>query len=258
MSEVVLTEKDGAVGTVKLNSPATRNALDLPMIDGILAGVAAHAADDDVRVIVVTGEGEKAFCAGGNLRTDPSAGFLAMHEGRGKYADLLLSIQRCGKPVVAKVNGHALGGGLGLACAADIVVAVDSATFGTPEIKLGLFPMMIMALLIRHVPRKKLLEMMLTGQRIPAAEAVTAGLANYAVPAEQLDAKTAEIASAMASKSRAILRLGKTAFYAMEDMSVEQALSYLQNMLSINSLAEDAMEGVMAFMEKREPSWKDK
>lgn len=258
MSDAVLIEKAPPVGRIVINRPETRNALDFDVIRGIRAGIDAHEADADVRVIVLTGAGDKSFCAGGNLRLDPSAGFIAIHEGRGEYAELLLRFGRCGKPIVARVNGHALGGGLGLACASDIVVATADATFGTPEIKLGLFPMMIMALLVRHVGRKKLMEIMLTGGRFTAEEAVRHGVANYAVPATELDAKMDELVAALASKSAAVLRLGKRAFYDMDDMSTEDALKYLHTMLTVNSMAEDAMEGVMAFMEKREAKWGDR
>jgi enoyl-CoA hydratase/carnithine racemase len=258
MSEAVLMEKDGAVGRLVINRPEARNSLNADVMAGLYEGLDRFEADPEVRVIVLTGAGDKAFCAGADLRLDPSAGFIAMHEGRGRFADLVVRFQRCGKPIVARVNGHALGGGLGLACASDIVVAVDAATFGTPEIKLGLFPMMIMALLVRHVGRKKLLELMLTGGKFTAAEAVANGIANYAVPADQLDAKVAEIVAALASKSAAVLRLGKKAFYDMDDMSTEDALKYLHTMLTVNAMAEDAMEGVIAFMEKREPNWKDR
>ncbi len=258
MSDVILVEYDGSVGRLVINRPEARNAITIDVIDGLLAGIEKLEASADTRVIVLTGAGEKAFCAGGDMRIDPSAGFLAIHEGRGKYAQLIRRMQECGKPLVARVNGHALGGGLGLALACDIVVAGQNAAFGTPEVKLGLFPMMIMALLVKHVPRKKLVEMMLTGQRVSASEAVQLGMANYAVAPDKLDEKTHEITTALAGKSSAILRLGKTAFHTMEDMSTDQALSYLHGMLTVNAMSEDAMEGVMAFMEKREANWKDK
>ncbi|MCB9475837.1 MAG: enoyl-CoA hydratase/isomerase family protein [Deltaproteobacteria bacterium] len=258
MSEELLIEKDGPVARVTINRPAHRNALNGEVVLGLSKAFDVLDADDAVRVIVLTGAGDKAFCAGADLGLNPSAGFLALHEGRGAYAALLQKVQKCGKPVVARVNGHALGGGLGLACACDIVVATDEATFGTPEIKLGLFPMMIMTLLVRHVPRKKLLEMMLTGQRLSGDEVVKLGLANYVVPPVGLDEKVGEIVDALASKSSAVLKLGKQAFYAMEDMPLEQALNYLHSMITINSMAEDAMEGVIAFMEKRDPEWKDR
>ncbi|MCZ7586059.1 MAG: enoyl-CoA hydratase-related protein [Deltaproteobacteria bacterium] len=254
----VLVEKNAPVGRLVINRPEARNTLSAEVIAGLRDGLDTLEADPDVRVIVLTGAGDKAFCAGADLRVDPSQGLLAMHDGRGDYANLLRRFLRCGKVIVARVNGHALGGGLGLACACDIVVAADGATFGTPEIRVGLYPMMIMALLVRHVPRKKLAEMMLAGRRFPAVEAVELGLANYAVPAAELDAKVSEITGEIAAKSLAVLRLGKQAFAAMQDMSIDQALSHLQTMLSINATTEDAMEGVLAFMEKRDPRWKDK
>jgi enoyl-CoA hydratase/carnithine racemase len=163
------------------------------------------------------------------------------------------------KPLLGRINGHALGGGLGLACACDIVIAADDCRFGTPEINVGLFPYVIMATLLRFTSApKRLLEMMLTGERVDAKEAQQLGLVNYAVPREQLDAKVDEITKKIVNKSPAILRLGRRAFYTMRDMEYEKALEYLASMLAINTMAEDVAEGIAAFLEKREPVWKGK
>jgi len=156
------------------------------------------------------------------------------------------------------VNGHALGGGLGLVLACDLAVAVDSAELGTPEIDVGLFPMMVLAWLQRHVGRKRALELVLTGDRLKADEALRWGLLNRVVPREELDGATRELAARLAGKSRAILALGKSAFRTAEDMSLPQAMDYLAGQLSLNLGAEDAAEGITAFLERRAPAWKDR
>jgi len=183
-------------------------------------------------------------------------GFAERHHDRRTFADLFRRLNRLGKPVIARVRGHCLAGGFGLAIGCDLVVASDDSSFGTPEVRRGLMPMMIMATIFRNVGRKKGMELLLTGERISAAEAERLGLINYAVPAAELDAKVDELARRVASMSPAVVRLGRDAFYAMSDMSFDQALEYLQAMLTVNLGTEDAAEGVRAFLEKREPVWK--
>jgi len=163
-----------------------------------------------------------------------------------------------GKPIIGRINGHALAGGLGLAVSCDILVAAEHATFGTPEIKLGLWPMMIQAILVRNLPRKALMEMILLGERISAEQAKAIGLVNYVVPYEHLDAKVNEVASKLSKYSPLIMMLGRQSFYNTQDMTFEQALRYLQDQLSFVSMSEDAKEGIIAFFEKREPHFKGK
>ncbi len=178
--------------------------------------------------------------------------------GGARYGTLLERLSQCRKPhVIARVNGHALAGGLGLVLACDLAVAADTAGFGTPEIDRGLFPMMMMALLQRHVGRKRALELMLLGERLDAKRALEWGLVNQVVPVAELDAATATLAGKLAGKSRAVLALGRRAFFTAEDLPLAQAIETLANHLSLNVLAEDAAEGVTAFLEKRQPQWKD-
>jgi enoyl-CoA hydratase/carnithine racemase len=162
------------------------------------------------------------------------------------------------QPTVARVNGHALGGGLGLVLACDLAVAVDSAELGTPEIDVGLFPMMVLAWLQRHVGRKRALELILTGDRLKAEDSLRWGLVNRVVPRAELDAATRALASKVAGKSRAILALGKSSFRDAEDMPLPQAMDFLAGQLSLNLGAEDAAEGIAAFLERRPPRWKDR
>ena len=176
-----------------------------------------------------------------------------------KFVELFKIIKGLKKPLVGRINGHAVGGGLGLACACDIVVTADDCKFGTPEVNVGLFPYIIMATLLRVTTApKQLLEMMLSGGRVVAEEALQLGLVNHVVPREQLDTRVDEVTGKLAGKSPASLRLGRRAFYTMRDMEYEKALEYLSAMLAINTEAEDVAEGITAFMEKREPEWKGK
>jgi enoyl-CoA hydratase len=251
-------EVQGTQALVTLNRPKARNALSPAVVQGLMDAMARAEADAQVRVLVFTGAGEKVFCAGGDLGQMGDGGFLGMHEGRRAYATLLSRIQGCRKPTVARVNGHALAGGLGLVLACDLAVAVEGAEFGTPEIDVGLFPMMMMALVQRHVGRKRALELAMTGDRLPAREALALGLINRVVPAAELDAAVGALAGKLAGKSQAVLALGKRAFFMAEDMPLPAALEFLASQLSLNVLTEDAGEGVSAFLEKRPPKWNDR
>jgi enoyl-CoA hydratase/carnithine racemase len=249
-------EVAGPRATLTIDEPEKRNPLTTMTMAALLDAVNNAAADPDVRVIVITGAGDRAFSAGGDL----SGGFLdsplQSHGERGALADLFRSLRRCGKPTIARVNGHALAGGFGLAAACDIVVAVDTATFGTPEIGVGLWPMMITAVLQRLVPQKAALELMMTGRRIDAAEAQRLGVVSRVVAADELDATVDAIVDALVASSPAQLRLGKHAFYAVEDMSFDEALDHLHTGLTAVGMTEDAAEGIAAFLAKRAPEWK--
>ncbi|HLA67797.1 MAG TPA: enoyl-CoA hydratase-related protein [Acidimicrobiia bacterium] len=242
--------------TITIDDQERRNPLSNAAMSELADLVRRAAADPSVRVIVITGAGDKAFSAGGDL----SGGFvdkpLADHQGRGALADLLKALRGCGKPTVARVNGHALAGGFGLAAACDVVVAVDEATFGVPEIKVGLWPMMITAVLQRVMPHKAALELMMSGRRISADEAHRLGAVSRVVARSELDAAVDLVVSGLAAVSPAVLRLGRDAFYAVEDMGFDAALDRLHAGLTAVAATEDAAEGVAAFIEKRHPQWK--
>jgi enoyl-CoA hydratase len=253
---MVLYEKfDGRV-TVMIDEPDRHNPMSAATMEGLLDAIRRATYDDDVRVVVVTGAGEKTFSAGGDLAGGFVDSALGGHEGRGALAALFRQMRRCGKPTIARVNGHALGGGFGLAAACDITIASDRATFGTPEITVGLWPMMISAILKPLVPRKALLDMMLTGRRFTADEAVQLGIATRVVPHDELDAEVDKVVDALLALSPAALALGKEAFYAIEDMSLDAALDHLHIGLTTISTTQDAREGVQAFVEKRSPEWR--
>lgn len=249
-------ESKGPCAVMTIDDPERRNPLSNEAMAGLEAAVARAAADEDVRVIIITGAGNKAFSAGGDL----SGGFMdtpiGQHGERGALADLFRSLRRCPKPTIARVNGHALGGGFGLAAACDIVIAVEGALLGTPEIRVGLWPMMISAVLKPLVPQKALFEMMATGRRISAEDALRLGVVSRVVSAADLDDAVDETVGALLRSSPATLALGKSAFYAIEDMDIDSALDHLHIGLTATGTTEDASEGIAAFVEKRAPIWK--
>ena len=253
----VTYEIQGSAARLTINREAARNALSPAVIAGLTEGLERAEADAAVRVVVLTGAGSKAFCAGGDLG-GMADGFLAGHEGRRAYGALLLKVQGCSKPTIARLNGHALAGGVGLVLASDFAIASSQAQLGLPEIDRGLFPMMLLALLQRHVGRKHALQLLLLGERVSAAQAVALGLITQVADPAALDAEVDALTAKLAGKSQAILKLGKRAFLAAEDLPLAQAIELLSANLSINVLAEDAAEGVTAFLEKRKPNWKDR
>jgi enoyl-CoA hydratase len=250
-------EVAGAVARVTIDRPERRNAMSFGVMEGLREAAAAAKADDDVRVLVLTGAGEKAFCAGADLGSGGIAdGVSAAHDGRGMLADLFRDLWGLGKPTIARVRGYALAGGFGLALACDFVVAADDAQFGTPEVNVGLWPYMITVPLLRSMPPKRVLELMMTGRRVDAAEAVRIGFVTRVVPVAELDGAVDELAATLASKSPLILRWGRESFYRVLDLDPDDALAYLQAMLTVTSASEDTAEGVAAFAEKRPPEWK--
>ncbi len=261
MYETIETEQRERAGVITLSREERRNAISPNMLTELFDALKRYDDDPEIIAVVLTGAGTKAFCAGADFAESMGAttSLLERHEQQRRFADLLRSIKELKKPLVARVNGHALGGGLGLACSCDIVIAAEDCRFGTPEINVGLFPYIIMASLLRSATApKKLLEMMLTGERLDAREAQQLGLANHVVSREQLDARVHEVVGKITSKSPAVLRLGRRAFYTVRDMEYEKALEYLSSVLTINAMADDVAEGMAAFLEKREPQWKGK
>ncbi len=246
------------VATLTIDREAARNSLSPEVLQGLRASLGAAEANPEVRCVVLTGAGDRVFCSGADLGSLGGDGFLAGHDGRRAFGELLVAFSALRKPTVARVNGHALAGGLGLVLACDLAVATDAAAFGTPEIDRGLFPMMVMALLHRHLGRKRALELVLTGERFSAAKALEWGLVNRVVPAADLDATTASLAGLLAAKSQAVLALGRRAFFSSEDLPLGPAMELLAANLSLSVLNEDAAEGVSAFLEKRPPKWHDR
>jgi enoyl-CoA hydratase/carnithine racemase len=255
--ETLLYELSDGVATVTLDQPETRNALSAELLGELIDAFETARADGDVRCLVLTSSHEKVFSSGANL-----AGFAAdvplvhRHLGSARFPELFRLIGELGKPTICAANGHVLAGSLGIALACDLVIAKEGATFGTPEINVGAFPFMIMALIYRNVPRKKTNELLLLGERIDAREAERIGLVNKVVAADEFEATVADWASRLAAKSPLIMRLGKDAMFRQQDMAFADALDYLRAQLSLAMSTEDLVEGVQAFFEKREPHWK--
>ena len=253
--ELLYRVSDG-VATLSINRPERRNALSWEVVEGLRARVAEARTDTGVRVLVLTGTGDRAFCAGADLtgmRAD--AGHAELHEARGELAGLFEDLWNLGKPTIARVRGYCLAGGFGLALSCDLVVAADDATFGTPEIDVGLWPFMITVPLCRSMPPKRALELMMTGRRIDADEADRLGILSRLVPADELDAAVHELATTLASKSPAVMRLGRDSFYSAWDQSAADALRLLHPMLTVATELDDAAEGIAAFTQKRPPVW---
>lgn len=257
MALVERAEVEAGVQVLTLNRPERRNALSGELVVALLAAIREAEADPAVRVVVLTGAGGT-FCAGGDLAggLGGAGGAVAAHGQRGAFADLLSALVRSPLAVVAAVEGAAMGGGLGLMAACDLVVAGASVKLGTPEIKLGLFPWIILAVLQRNVGRKALMELVLTGEPIGAQQGREIGLVNRVVDDGQALAQAIGLARTIASRAPVSLALGKAAFQAVADQPLDDALRYLNGQLTLNLLTEDAMEGVAAFLQRRDPTWK--
>jgi enoyl-CoA hydratase/carnithine racemase len=256
--EQVLLTGAGHVATVTLNRPEQRNPLSATMLRDLASALRWCKDESDVRVVVLTGAG-RVFCAGADLSSfDGDTSAIDKFRSRDLFVDLFVLMAELGKPIVGRINGHALAGGFGLACSCDILVAVDTATFGTPEINVGIWPMMIQAILSRNVPRKVLLEMEMLGDRWTSAQLQSLGIVNRVVPHEQLDSAVGEIAEKLARKSPAAMRLGRDSFYRQQDMDFRAAMHYLHGQFLLVSQTEDSREGIKAFFEKREPDFKGK
>ena len=256
MTDVVAVELHAGVLTVTIDRPQQRNALSAEVNAGLLAAIDRATSDDAVRVLVVTGAGDKAFCAGADLGgLAPDAGAVELHQGRALFADVLQGLRRLPKPVIARVNGAALAGGFGLALACDLAIAADSATFGTPEIKVGMWPYMISAVIMEHLGPKRTMDLLLSGRRLDAAEALAWGLVNRVVPAAELDSAVAETAEQLVAHSPVVLALGKQSYAAASQMHRDEALPYLAAMLSLHLQTDDAVEGITAFIQTRPPEW---
>jgi enoyl-CoA hydratase len=252
----VLVEARDSIATVTLNRPEQRNPLSASMMRDLRSALDWCKHSPEVAVVVLTGAGDRAFCAGADLGGfSGTASTLELHHGRHALSDLFVEMAELGKPILGRINGHALAGGFGLACACDLLIAVDTATFGTPEINVGVWPMMIQAVLSRTVPRKVLLEMVMLGDRWTATQLQQYGVVNRVVPAERLDEETQNLAASLAQKSTAIMRLGRDSFYAQQDMDFQAALEYLHSLVTLVTLTEDSAEGRKAFFEKRRPRY---
>ena len=250
----VLVEKRGSALWITLNRPDKRNAFNSEVLAAVGEGWRRANADPEVRAIVLTGAGEKAFCAGGDLQ--PGQAFAFDHSKPSTdYADLVRAVSRSTVPSIARVNGVCMAGGMGLLCMTDLAVAVDTAVFGLPEVKVGLFPMQVLAMIEGLVPPRVLREWTLTGESFDARAALQAGLVNHVAPAAELDAKVEALVGKIAAAAPTAIRRGKYAIKAMAGMAFEEALAYAEAQIAVMPQTEDAREGLAAFNEKRRPRW---
>lgn len=257
MSEPVLVERRAAVQWITINREERRNALNEEVVRTIDTAIAAAVAGGDVRAIVITGAGDKAFCAGADLAKGVQGAAFAVDFSRPKHyiVDLFKRLQECTLPVIARVNGHTMAGGFGLLCACDMAVAADDIRIGTTEPKIGVTPMMILPYMMRTLPPRRLQEMCITGEQFSAQDALDWGVVNYVVPRAYLDTKLDWLLARITDKSPTALRLGKQAYNAMRDMSLRESLEYAQAMVPVMASTQDAREGMSAFQEKRTPHW---
>lgn len=251
----LLYQVENQTARLTINREAQRNAISLEAIELFFKYLDEAEKDETVRVILVTGSGDKAFCSGADLGGAVEG---KIQQGFKSYARLITRLSGYPKPVVARINGACMAGGMGLMLACDIVVARADAKFGTPEVNVGLWPMMIGALIYRNVLRKKAMEMILLGERLTAEQALSMGLITRVVQPEALDAETDRIVDSLAAKSPIGMKIGKEAFYAMADMPFEEAVDFLSGKIAEVAATEDAREGITAFIEKRKPDFKGK
>ncbi len=248
-------EVDAGRATITIDDPERRNPMSVAVMDGLVEATRRAVEDPEVRVLVYTGAGDRAFSAGGDLSGSFVDDPIGLHRARGRLADLFRLMLRGGKPTVARVNGHALAGGFGLAVACDITICVDDAKLGTTEVRVGLWPMMISAILARVMPPKAALELMLTGRIITPEEALRLGAVSRVVPREELDSTVDQVVGSLLAMSSATLMLGKDSFYGMTDRDLDAALDRLQVGLTETAMTDDAREGIRAFLDKRPPQW---
>jgi methylglutaconyl-CoA hydratase len=252
--EELLTEQRGYALWISINRPKKRNALNDHVIGSIAAAYASAEQDDSVRVVILTGTGDKAFCAGADL--DPGKNFVFdTSRPTTPYADLMRQVRRCRLPTIARVNGACMAGGMGLLCMADLAIASDHAIFGLPEVKIGLFPMQVLACLKDLVPARILNAWCLTGAHIDAAEAKASGLLNEVVPSSELDAAVNRLSETLIGNSPSAIRRGKYALQTLQGLPFDSAIAFAEGQIALMSVTEDAREGLKSFAEKRAPRW---
>ncbi|WP_426373702.1 enoyl-CoA hydratase-related protein, partial [Aliiroseovarius sp. PTFE2010] len=257
VDNVVHSQARGDEVRITIRRPESRNALNREVAEGIIAAIHAAEADQECRVIVLTGEGERAFCAGGDIKAGANGGpFVQDPSDPDHFAGRMFeALQACRKPTIARVNGVAVGAGAGIVCACDLAVMADHARIGTPEVKVGLFPMTIVPPMMRVIPRRRLMEMFITGIPLTAQEALSFYLVNYVTDTAGLDDKIAELVAHISTQSPSAIRLGKYTCHTMEDMTYPQQMRFAETMLPRIAQTEDAREGFSAFVEKRAPKW---
>lgn len=257
MAANILQADANGVRTITFNRPEVRNALSDALLAELIAALRQAQEDPSVRVVVLTGAGDQAFCSGVDLNTIRARpGTWQQYQQRQRYIDVIELLWHYRKPTLAAVNGTALGGGLGICLACDLAVSVPHAKFGTPEIKVGLMPLMVMPVLQRHVGRKRAMEMIYFGQVIDAEEALALGMINRIVPLDALAETAQQMAETIAGYSASVLGFGRIGYQEIDDMEMRQALRHVLAVVTSANGLDDAVEGVSAFLDKRSPTWR--
>lgn len=253
--KTILYDVKDKVAEIVINQQETMNRLSCQVMQEIVHAVRKSHNDNDVKVLVISGRGDKAFCAGADLSTIAQNSVLESRENLSNYADICLSFHKLNKPSIAKIRGYALAGGCGLAMLPTFSIASENAIFGFPEINVGMWPMMVMATLFRTIGKKKALDLVCTGRMIDAHEAERIGIITKVVSAQDLDTYVTDLADQLRSKSGVILKLGLEAFMNVTDMDFCKAVIYLRDQAAILTATPDSIEGTKAFIEKRKPVW---
>lgn len=253
--DLVRIEDHGSVRWLTIDREDVRNALNDEVLECLAHGIRSAREAGGLRAIVLTGSGERAFCAGGDLKPGAKTFGFDASAPTTSLGNLLRAAHQSDLPLIARVNGHCMAGGMGLLAMCDLAVAGDHGLFGLPEVKIGMFPMQVSAILQNQISHRKFTELCLTGEPIDAAEALAIGLVNYVVPLADLDAKTAWLIDRVVGKSPTALRRGKHALRATRDMTIEQAIAFMESQLITLSMTEDSREGIASFNEKRRPQW---
>lgn len=253
----VRVERRGAALWITIDREARRNSLNGDVANAMADGIRQAQRDREVRAVVITGAGDKVFCAGGDVKPDAHGNpfHYEPSQPRNPVVDLFKEMEQCDVPIVARINGHAFGGGFGLVCACDMAIASAEARLGTPEAKIGLFPMMILPYMMRVIPRRVLYEMCVTGEPLSATEAKALGIVNHVAAPGELDAKLDWFLDRFTGNSPTAIRLGKHAFHTIQDMTLPQSLDFAQSFLGHMARTEDVREGFAAFNERRKPEW---
>jgi methylglutaconyl-CoA hydratase len=254
MTDDLLVRREGGILTLTINRPERRNAISPAVVDGLSAVLRESRQDSSLRVIVLTAVGDQAFCAGADLATGQSFKF-DYAEPRLPMPEMYRIARDCTVPIVGRINGTCMAGGMGLLAICDLAIAADHALFGLPEVKVGVYPMQVLSVLQHLVPRRHLLELCLTGDPVDAATAREMGLLNRVVPREALDDTVNDLVMRLSARSPTAIRRGKYASYAIESMSFDEALRFMEGQIGLLAATEDAVEGQLAFREKRPPRW---
>ncbi len=252
----VRTGRRGRSVWIWINREERRNAINKQVIDGIACAVEETQRDPSLRSIVLTGVGRKAFCAGADLTGGTGAFTLGLDEPMTDFGKLARLVRDLGVPLIGRINGDCVAGGMGLMALCDLVVAADHVRFGLPEARVGVFPMQVLVFLRNMIGARHVNELCLTGDLIDAARSREMGIANYVVPFEQLDARVDALTAKLDGLSPVALRRGKYAIAAMESMAFAEALAFAETLIAVTSLTGDAAEGIAAFNERRSPRWK--